>query len=185
MSHHIYTTKALIVHSSPYGESGKFLLLFTSDFGMIGATAQGIRLAQSKLRYHIQDFSFTNVSIVRGKEVWRLTGAHEIVESVKPSILHIKILKLLKRLLHGEEKNEKLFGIIETLYRSEIKEEDYDNTECLIVLRVLDALGYISNKDLSIFLSDNSIDNEILSKVKENKKGIINTINDSLKESQL
>jgi recombinational DNA repair protein (RecF pathway) len=52
--HHIYTNPAFIVHSSPYGEAGKFLLLFTKDFGMIGAVAQGIRLTQSKLRYHIQ-----------------------------------------------------------------------------------------------------------------------------------
>src|SRR3989344_8971745 len=109
--HHIYTTQAFVIHSSPYGESCKFLLLFTKDFGMIGAVAQGIRLIKSKLRYHIQDYSFSNISIVRGKEVWRLTGAHGLEEKVQPQIIHIKILKLLKRLLHGEEKNEKLFEI--------------------------------------------------------------------------
>ena len=109
--HHIYTTPAFVIHSSPHGESGKFLLLFTRDFGMIGATAQGIRLGTSKLRYHIQDFDFSSISIVRGKEVWRITGAHEL-EHTKNTIVHLKILKFLKRLLHGEEKNEKLFEII-------------------------------------------------------------------------
>ena len=185
MSHHIYTTKAFIIHSSSHGEAGKFLLLFTHDFGMIGAVAQGIRLSRSKLRYHIQDYSFTNISIVRGKEVWRLTGAYGLVDEIKPNILHIKILKLLKRLLHGEEKNERLFIIIEELYKSKIKEEDYDNVECLTVLRVLSALGYINDKNLSIFIENNDINKELIDKIKENKRIIINTINNSLKESQL
>ena len=76
--HHIYTTEAFVIHSAPQGEAGKFLLLFTKDFGMIGVMAQGIRLIKSKLRHHVQDYSYCMVSIVRGKEVWRLTGASEI-----------------------------------------------------------------------------------------------------------
>src|SRR3989344_7676958 len=189
MSHHIYTTKAFITHSSFHGEAGRFLLLFTEDFGMIGAFAQGIRLAKSKLRFHTQDFSFIISSLVKGKEMWRLTGAHEIVNVdkakdsiksnilIKQDILHIKILKLLKRLLHGEEKNKKLFNIIETLYRSEIEEQDYDNVECLTVLRILNSLGYIKEKDFSEFLYDNSFAEEIIDKIKDNKKRIISAIN--------
>ncbi len=185
MSHHIYTTKAFIVHSTSYGEAGKFLLLFTKDFGMIGAIAQGIRLSKSKLRYHTQDFSFTNVSLVKGKEVWRLTGAHGIDENNKPNILHIKILKLLRRLLYGEEKNEKLFEIVESLYKGNFDEEDYDDIECLIVLRVLDSLGYISNKEFNEFINEISITRDFINKIKLNKKNIISIINNSLRESQL
>lgn len=184
--HHIYTTSAFIISSTPHGEAGKFLLIFTENFGMIGALAQGIRLNKSKLRYHIQDFDYTNISIVRGKEVWRLTGAHEIENKVKPNILHIKILKLLKRLLHGEEKNEKLFEIIETLYKADIKEKDYDSVECLTVLRILSTLGYIRNTEkLNIFLENNSINEDIIKNMNENKSKIIRVINVALKESQL
>lgn len=169
----------------PHGEAGKFLLLFTYDFGMIGATAQGIRLQQSKLRYHIQDGDFSNISIVRGKEVWRLTGAVEI-EHEKVTVLHLKILKLLKRLLHGEDKNDKLFEIVEVLYVTTINEIDYESIECLTILRILNTLGYIKNNDeLLPFLSSTDLNKDLLASFSNIKPKVINTINEALKESQL
>ncbi len=183
--HHIYTTPAFVIHSSPHGEAGKFLLLFTKDFGMIGATAQGIRLSQSKLRYHIQDSSFSNISIVRGKEMWRLTGAHEL-EHQKNTLVYLKILKLLKRLLHGEEKNERLFEIVEELYKAVITEEQFDTVECLTVLRVLNTLGYIQKTEkIGPFLENNSLNKEILDQFIPIKAQAIHIVNAALKESQL
>lgn len=183
--HHIYTTPAFVIHSSPHGEAGKFLLLFTRDFGIIGATAQGIRLGTSKLRYHMQDFNFSNVSVVRGKEVWRVTGAHEL-EHAPSTAVHLKILKLLKRLLQGEDKNEKLFEIIESLYNSEIKEDDFEYVECLTVLRILNSLGYIRTiNQFNQFFENNLINDEVIGKVKTFKTDIIKVINQALKESHL
>lgn len=184
--HHIYTTTAFVIHSSPYGEAGKFLQLFTRDFGMIGAVAQGIRLSQSKLKYHVQDFNFSKVSVVRGKEVWRLTGAGEIENSIKPSTLHIKILKLLKRLLHGEEKNEYLFEIVESLYNFPFNDNDVEALEYLTVLRILSILGYIKKtKEIEKYLNNHSINNEILSNLISEKTIILKLINEGLHESQL
>lgn len=169
--HHIYTTKAFVIHSTPHGEAGKFLLLFTQDFGMVGAVATGIRLEKSKLKSHLQDFDYTMVSLVKGKEVWRVTGAHELAHE-KITGLHLRILKLLRRLLHGEEKNEKLFKIIEELYTTEIVEREVEMKECLTVLQILHTLGYVAEKDMD-------------ETVKKDKKKIIAIINQSLKESHL
>ncbi len=183
--HHIYTTPAFVIHSTSHGEAGKFLLLFTENFGMIGATAQGIRLPSSKLRYHLQDFSYSNVSVVRGKEVWRVTGAHEIPHT-KSILLHNKILKFLKRLLHGEEKNEKLFEIIKELYKTEITDKDHDAVECITVLRILNTLGYINNIDkLNIFLKNTSINDDIIKNINAIRQIVVKVINSALKESQL
>lgn len=184
--HHIYTTSAFVVHNSPYGEAGKFLLLFTRDFGMIGVVAQGIRLSKSKLKYHTQDFNFSNVSVVRGKEVWRLTGASEIDNTVKPSLLHIKILKLLKRLLHGEEKNEKLFEIIESIYQPQIINFNQEVLEYLIVLRILNVLGYINKtNEIDKYLINNEINEHLLSSLELSKANVLKLINQALHESQL
>lgn len=183
--HQIYSTPAFVVHTTPHGEASKFLILFTRDFGMIGAVAQGIRLTQSKLRYHVQDFSFCLVSLVRGKEVWRLTGAQEIEDHGRVRDLHIKILKLLKRLLQGEEKNEKLFEIVKKLYETDIKTEDYEVVECLTVLRVLNSLGYISSNDLTEYLENDFINDELIEKTRKDKSRLIKIINSALNESQL
>jgi hypothetical protein len=102
------------------------------------------------------------------------------------SQLQIKILKLLKRLLHGEEKNEKLFEIVEELYKNKIKKDEEDLVECLIVLRVLNTLGYIKNtEELSIFLENKYITAELIELIKQKKMAIIDVINSALKESQL
>jgi recombinational DNA repair protein (RecF pathway) len=159
-------------------------MLFTKDFGMLGVVAQGVRLSKSKLKYHIQDFSFSKVSLVRGKEVWRLTGASEIENIIKPGILHIKILKLLKRLLIGEESNRKLFDIVECIYRNNC--DDSDAMEYLTVLRILNELGYVRNTEsINKYLINHEINDEILVGINNDKQNIINLINNGLHQSQL
>ncbi|MES3031534.1 MAG: recombination protein O N-terminal domain-containing protein [Patescibacteria group bacterium] len=184
--HHIYTTPAFVVHSAPYGEAGKFLLLFTKDFGMVGAIASGVRKAESKLRFHVQDYSFSKLSLVRGKEVWRLTGAYEIGNQEKSDSMKVRILSLLKRLLHGEEKNEKLFAIMEGLYAREFKKEDYELIECITVMRILNALGYIqSSPMIETFLVRDDLEPDIIRAMAVAKSSAVRVINDGLKASQL
>lgn len=183
--HHIYTTPAFIIHSTPYGEAGKFILLFTREFGMIGALAQGIRLNKSKLRYHLQDYDYSNVSIVRGKEIWRITGAGEIEGNSRNTVLRIKVLKLLKRLLHGEEKNERLFALIKSLYENNIEERDQDIVECLIIMKILDILGYIQKNKYIEFLEGDIYSSEMIDKARDRKKDIVSAINLALRESHL
>jgi len=74
----IHTTPGFIIGSRPYGEAGKMLQIFTRDLGLVMVAAQGIRLEKSKLRYHTSDYSFGRFSLVRGKEIWRLTSAAEV-----------------------------------------------------------------------------------------------------------
>ncbi len=73
--HPIHTTPGFIIDSRPYGEAGKLISIFTRDFGLVTTSASGIRFEKSKLRYHSQDYSFGSFSLVRGKELWRLTSA--------------------------------------------------------------------------------------------------------------
>ena len=75
MLHHIYHTEGFVLSGQSVGEANKYFRIFTKDFGMVGAMAQGIRLLQSKLRYSLQDYSYSKISLVRGKQVWRIVGA--------------------------------------------------------------------------------------------------------------
>ena len=115
MSYHLYHTDALVLGSAPSGEGSKLIVLFTRDLGLITASAQSVREERSKLRYGLQDFSYSDVTLVRGKEFWRLTNAalYENMldqgEERKAVQMVSRISKLLRRLLAGEEKNEPLF----------------------------------------------------------------------------
>lgn len=194
MAHHVYTTQGFIVHSQPSGEAGKYVLVFTRDLGMIGCTIQGVRLSQSKLRYYTQDYYYGLFSVVRGKDVWRMTGAKEIdgVGEVKEGNkkLYVKVLSLLKRLLPGEEVNEKLFEIVEKFYKyisqNNLDKEGKELVEYLTVFRILNSLGYISNTNLFLNqLLSAEITGHILQEMRENKVDVVKEINNGLKESQL
>ncbi len=194
MSHHIYQTEGFVVGSRNIGEANKVIFIFTKDLGLIAASAQGVRLLKSKLRYSIQDYSYSKVSLVRGREVWRLTSA-ALVEKLlsqrnQISLVFARGLSLVKRLVNGEEKNEALFDVLRSASvflrhpDSESISEDY--FECILMIRILHTLGYIQAvEELADFIKDNSWNAEIVDRVKEFRVLMIAQINQALQASQL
>ncbi|OHA24806.1 MAG: DNA repair protein RecO [Candidatus Taylorbacteria bacterium RIFCSPHIGHO2_02_FULL_44_36] len=150
----IITTSAIVVRFRNSGENGKIFSLFCRELGLVKAHAQGVRKANSKLRSHLADFSLAKVSLVRGKNFWRLTGAtaeKNYFQSLKIAPLKLKtaanIVRLLERLLHGEEKNETLFDLVKNgfdfLENLPTEKETILAFETALVLRVLHRLGYL------------------------------------------
>jgi DNA repair protein RecO (recombination protein O) len=202
MPHRIYTTAGFVIESRPYGEAGKMLSIFTRELGMVNAAASGIRLGQSKLRYHVQDFSLAEFSLVRGRDIWRLVGAEKKSEEKlkeksgrNPNPLFIRTLTTLRRLIHGEEKNEDLFETVIAIYNF-LNEGEADESvrissaEPIIMLRILNHLGYISipaQPKLAPFLADNSFAPELIEKMSilDIKSLAIKEINKALQESHL
>ncbi len=195
MNNHIYTTKAIIIKSALSSEANKLYYLFTEDFGLILAIAQGIRLEKSKLKGHLLDFSLSSISLVKGKEFWRITSA-EIIEKpgflrneVKVSIVK-NIFSLVLRLIHGEEKNEQLFETIENFFqflqKTDLPGEKVKQVEAMIVLRILFSLGYVKkNLDLEEFASGTQINEEILENFKGKNKIAVQEINEALSATHL
>ena len=195
MSHKIYHTEGFVIAGSNYGEANRYLSIFTRDFGLVRASAQSLRKATSKLRFSLQDFSYSRVDLVRGKEIWRITNAKHIsgyekfggnMESIK---MLANIFRLLRRLCHGEEENPELFIYLQEIYsfleKEELSAEDIKNFECVSVLKILHCLGYIGeSSDLSIFVSNN-LSHSMLGQAKLARRTLIGEINKSLRESQL
>jgi DNA repair protein RecO len=195
MSHHIYHTEAIILNSKPVGEAGKFVYVLTRELGLISAKAQGVRLLNSKLRFSLQDFSLTEVSLVRGKEVWRLTGAklikkNNLLKNYPDNFLVIfRLGKLLLRLLHGEEKNEKLFELFFqtlTFLDQPLTLAELKTLEIIAVLRILRTLGYFGQeKSLENFADNLDWNKEILQGFSSKQAKALVLINNALKETQL
>lgn len=68
MSYHIYTTRGIILSAKPFQEADRVYKILTRDFGLIYATATGVRRAESKLRGSLEPLRISSVSLVRGKE---------------------------------------------------------------------------------------------------------------------
>jgi DNA repair protein RecO len=198
MSHTIYTTEGFILKSANFGEANKYFFIFTREFGLIKAAAQSVRHLKSKLRYGLEDYSLVQISVVRGREIWRLTSAEKRLaikllqgkENSEKFLLLSRIFSLLLRLLHGEEKNDLLYSCLREgiifLSNTNLTKEDLSNFECILALRILAALGYIGSVgDFNQFIESPYFTSELLAKISLLKTRAILEINKSLKETHL
>lgn len=190
--YNIYTTESFILRSVNFGEANKYFFIFTKDFGLLKASAQGVRHLKSKLRYSLEDFSFGQISLVRGREVWRITSAERKLDLKEPKKLLIlsQIFSLLLRLLHGEEKNCSLFASLKEgmtfLQKSKLTNETLANFECIMALRILSALGYLGKLgDFDQFITSPYFTSELLATMSILKSKAILEINKSLRETHL
>jgi len=192
--HHIYHTEGFILESHNFGEVGKYYHIFTRDLGMIMASAQGVRKLSSKLRYVLQDFTYVKIDLVRGKDFWRVTSASKTnkLENIKnrPENLRVfaNVSRLLKRLLAGEDANEDLFiDLINCFFVLEKSEDskDIQNIEAVIVLRILNKLGYIGEDEKLANLIVSPFGENIVFEAAKKRRSILSEINKALRESNL
>lgn len=188
--HHIHKTNGFIIGHKTYGEADKIYYIFTKDFGLIIAIAQGIRLEKSKLRYSLDDYSITNLALVRGKDFWRIVGVELIYKpEFKPKIKVLaKVGVLLKRLIHGEEVNASIYNIIEKINNAqEIVDDDfYRNLETIAVFGLLHDLGYANLvQEIRAIISLEIYTKENLEIIGLKRKELNQTINQALKNTHL
>lgn len=152
MSYHIYTTPAIILESFAVGESSRLFRLFTKEFGILFARAQGVRELRSKQRYHLSDLSLVRIELIRGKEIWRITSAEAAVSFPRIMTNELKrktivaVLILLKKLFVGESAPNGIFDdMVEGMVFLEANDLSKDNLrdlEILFVAKILYHLGY-------------------------------------------
>ncbi|MEK9181948.1 MAG: DNA repair protein RecO [Patescibacteria group bacterium] len=192
--HHIYHTEGIVLGSRNFGEAGKYYYIFTRDLGLVTASAQGIRKMSSKLRFTLQDFTYLKVDLVAGRNIFRITNASKTngLEQItkKPETLGIfaNIARLLKRLLAGVEPNEALFSdLLRSLSVLENcrTQEDLRNLETIIVLRILNNLGYIGGNEILKNFIKSPFEEEIIFEASKNRREILYQINKALKETHL
>lgn len=192
--HHIYHTEGIILGSNNFGEAAKYYYIFTRDLGMILASAQGVRKLSSKLRFVLQDFAYIRVDLVQTRNIFRVTNASKtnMLEQItkKPHTFKVfaNVARLLRRLLPGIETNEALFvDLIHNLSFLEKleKEDELKNIEAVIVLRILNNLGYIGENEIMKNLVKSPFEENLILEVAKSRAHILNQINKALKETHL
>jgi DNA repair protein RecO len=194
--HHIYQTSGFILKSVATGEANKQFFILTKDLGVVRATAQGVRLLKSKLRYKLTNFLPIKVSLVRGKEIWRIVGVERdeevpfsFLSDNNSKIFVAKIFSLILRLSQGEEKNEALYNMVKEAFIYTDKERQLkklDSLELVLGLRILKHLGYLRNLPQYCFLGDdNCVNDDIVCEAEKCRHQIIDEINRTLKETHL
>jgi DNA repair protein RecO len=190
MSHVKYTTDAFVFASKESGEADRIFKLYTKDFGMVFAMAKGVRLLKSKLKSQLIAGNRVRVSLVKGKDFWRLVEA-ESIETEKISAQSKKhfarIIAVLSRLVHGEEKNtevyEALVGLYKALFSQPLK--CLEGLELIALAKILSGLGYSGSEKLFQIIRDSSFCEEDAFYALKEKSKIISIVNKALSQSHL
>jgi len=197
MAHHMYHTPGLVLSSRGVGEANSLFTIFTRELGMIEASAQAVREVKSKLRFSLRDFSLTEISLVRGKQGWKITSA--VLErnfsdtfGAGAGALRVaaRISSLLQRMVTGEEKNDRLFDMVVSallfLADEALSEDELANAECILVLSILHELGYLQNDQVfEPFIGTVRWTRELVLSAAPIRTQIVAQINISLRESQM
>jgi recombinational DNA repair protein (RecF pathway) len=193
MSHHIHTTEAVVIDVLPQDVHASFLL-YTKEYGLLYAQATGVRKPLSKLRYSLSLYSIVQVSLVKGKHVWRIVGASSIqnmyfaTDNKDASRMVARLTSTIRRLVHGETQDASLYTTLVSGLHALIgcDEKRVVCIEILSLVRMLYHLGYVSVDALiEPLCKDDTFNTELYDYVHKHKTACIEVINKGLKESQL
>ena len=195
MSYHLYQTKGIVLGNANVGESNRYYHIFTKDLGLVVAFAQGVRELKSKLKYHLQDFNYISLDLIRGGGSWRVTSGKEesgfengLKDKSKLKII-ASITTFLKRFLHGEEKNEPLFDEILSnfsfLSKEELDAKMEKDFEILLVAKILDKLGYWGGNSETKKIIELPTSEETLTMFPQHRSEFLKEVNRAIKESHL
>lgn len=146
---HKYETRGIVLSRAPAGEATARLAILTPELGLVYARAQGVRKQGAKLASSLATFSESSVTLVRGKDEWRLSGA--VLEANWFSLMDAdaraaagRASGLLLRLAASEAQDHGLFHIISGFFSAlaQLPADAREHAEMLAVLRMLSALGF-------------------------------------------
>lgn len=145
-----YTTEAFILRDYPAYEADMNYKVWTKDFGIIYISARSIRKTNAKLRMQTKKHNFLNMTIVKGKDIWRLVGIEEIPNQTdnQKYFLEAKtiVAEVINRFVEEKKTYKKLFEKLKTVIFSGTKELEIKKLKLLIYYLVLVDTGYADAK---------------------------------------
>lgn len=156
MSYHHYTTEGVILKRENRGENDAVYVVFTETLGLLVAHASGIRLLKSKLRFALQTGNKVQITLVRGKTLWRITTC--MLLSVLPVVVQAfvpRLYKLLRTCVVFDEPLPLIYEHIRSLIS--IDSDVYQNkrlfrtAETVVTARMLATLGMLDQVRMGEF----------------------------------
>ncbi|MFA5987913.1 MAG: DNA repair protein RecO [Candidatus Paceibacterota bacterium] len=188
--YNIYKTNAFVLAADNFGEANRFVYLLTDELGFLRAAVQGVRELKSKLKNALQPFSYSEVSLVRGKDVWRVTGARRqdnfdvVFKNPDKITSAARIFSVVKRMSGELGHDEGLFNVVYdgiSFLAKDVDEKDLSTFDIVFAAKVLEKLGYWSEPTL---MTEKSWE-EGMAAVGLQKANFILLINRSLQSSHL
>ncbi|PIR46703.1 MAG: DNA repair protein RecO [Candidatus Vogelbacteria bacterium CG10_big_fil_rev_8_21_14_0_10_45_14] len=190
--YHFYNTECFVLGAEDISEGSRLLTLFTRELGLVRVHARSIRVERSKLRSFLQPYSFAEVSLVRGREFWRLTtggvgfGAL-ILDTMEKRCALARISALSSRLIVGEERDSSLYEefFAGTRALTRLNQEELRRWELLLMARLLSLLGYGDLEPVCAGMKSVSWDEDAISFARGKEQNLARFVDRALSASQL
>ncbi len=161
MSYTTYITQALVCGTFNRNTTDRTYLLFTREAGMLFAEARSVREERSRQRYALQDFSRIRVSLVKGKQSWKIGSVEAVASDFSVATSRearggvVSFYRLLRRFIRGEEASPELFDFCQQALNILILPSTHRTfMEMCIKVRLLSALGYVDNEAVPKIIRD-------------------------------
>jgi len=165
MAYETYTTEVLVCGVSHRNTADGSFRLFTREAGMLWAEARSVREERSRQRYAVQTFSRSRVTLIRGKQSWKIGSVEPLInyyhsapsKEARGSI--VAIFRFLQRFVHGEHIDQELFDQVIKMLNilcQEITERPF--VTLVFQVRLLVLLGYVDSKLIPVNLIEQSLD---------------------------
>lgn len=176
-----YATEGLVISLYETGEHDMNVKIFTRDFGMIFAKGASLRRS-IKMRSHIMPARLTTVTLVKGKENYRLAGVTEVN---KKHVALRYIREGLAKFVQGEQKQNSLYDRLMSYV--EIGEVEENILRLCINLDIVIRLGYLDIEQINLSKAeyfDHDV-NYFLLRVSTNKVNCLRELSSAIKNSML
>lgn len=186
--------RGVVIRKSPSGDGSVRVLLYTDSVGLVWAHVQSAREERSQLRLHIQVGTRGLYSLVKGRDVWRLSGISR-TENLHFSLggraeaqkTLQRVLLFVRQFVRGEGTDPYFFSVLWGFLDSLSSHENdaLKDVENAVVLRMLAALGYVEGgDDVSPFLRA-SYDPDTIEVFSKKRKEVLAVINEGISASGL
>src|SRR5215471_3777336 len=119
----VYTTEAITLRRTDFGEADRILTLFTPAYGKVRAIAKGVRRTTSRLAGHLEPFTRTQLLLASGRDLDIVTQAEarERLEALRDEVWHATaawyLAELVDRFLEDVDPHPHLYGLFLTMLR--------------------------------------------------------------------
>ncbi|MBX9765246.1 recombination protein O N-terminal domain-containing protein [Patescibacteria group bacterium] len=193
-SGHKYVLRGVVVRRAASGDGSARVLLYTDAAGLVWAHVQSGREERSQLRAHLQVGTRGLFSLVKGKDVWRVTGIsgtenlHFTLSGRTEAQKTLqRVLLFVRQFVRGEGSDPYFFtvlwGFLDSL--SLWNEEELKNAETAVVFRMLAALGYVEGGESVSHFLHASYAPDTLAGFSKQRKEVLGIINEGITASGL
>ena len=116
-------TEAIILKKADLGEVDQLLTIYSKEFGKIQVLAKGTKKLESKLRCHLEPFSYSHLILIEGKS-FRIVKDAILMDQFLPMRKNLEkikityqIVKLIDELIVGEEKDKEIWNLLVNAFK--------------------------------------------------------------------